>query len=153
MRKKLVMIVGLTLPFFAQASGGDWEAVDAGYEVPAPAELAAYANFPKIEIKRRIREGRTEYEYSLPVELTGNPIEVHVVDVDGRGVLFRGPVSEMRCEGDDCSVRYPGLKIEPEEVQNALVAKGVQGDELKARMAVFARFEGGDPAGVIHYRK
>jgi hypothetical protein len=147
----MMIILGLLLGLMAKADDGGWESLKATYEVPAPAALAPYAHFSDLVIKRREVNGKVQYYYDLPQELTGHPVRLDLNDVDGRGLLFRSSVSEMSCSGSDCETRYPGLKLDAGEVRSYLSSRGVSGAELDARMQVFARFEGGDPAGVIHF--
>jgi hypothetical protein len=152
MKYILILFVGLAITSPTHASGGGWETLNTSYSVPVPEELAAYANFPNQKVKHRVRDGRAEFVYELPVELTGDPVEVHARDVDGGGVHFVGELSEMTCSETECLVKYPGLALDAQKVQATLESKGVQGEELKARMQVFARFDGGNPAGVIHFQ-
>ena len=168
--KAYLAIFGLLFSFIAQeaaARGDVWEKLQATYEAPAAPELAPYAFFPGMEIKRSAREGRVELEYHLPRELTGREVEIRAYALDQEGKRFSGPNCEMTCEGNRCVVQYPDLKLSEEEVRAYLTSRGIAGEELAARLKVFAYFNGsseipqvftaflrsggGNPAGVIHF--
>lgn len=144
-----VFVALYAVPGFAS----EWQRLEAGYEVPVRKELAAYGNFEMKDLRKRVRGGLHEVRYTLPRELTGRAVEIHIQSDDG-GKTFRGPLAQMDCRESefDCKLRYPGLSLNEEEVKAQLQSMGIDGRELAARMEVHRFFAGGDIVGFIHIR-
>ena len=155
MKKSLILLSALMLT--ATGAGAspatesfDWKPVEADYEVPVPNELKQFASFKLNGMLVRMQNGVREYQYSLPLELTGRPVTIHLQAIDDQG-HFKSDISEATCVQSDCSLRYPGLDIQDGDVLSFLKAKGVSGSELSARVEVARQFRIADPAGFIHF--
>ena len=148
--KRILLFTLTLLTAPAWASGGGWERLEGvTYTVPVAPGLESLARFD-IEYKTRVAHGRREVEYTLPRELTGREIEIEAAGPATADAVLTGDFSYMRCTTAECLVSYPNLALDENEVRSFLAAQGVGEEELTGRMEVFARFRGGDPAGVIH---
>jgi hypothetical protein len=164
----VLVIAGSSLSSQARSGNGRWQLLVASYEVPAPVDFARFANFQINDLRLRDRRTIQQMDYSIPRELTGNEVRIHVTSTDG-GKTFKGPRAYMACAANDCNVTYPDLKINLAEVRAFLRSKGIQGEELAMREKVVGFFTGellqeadvsvlgftagGDPGGIIHIKR
>lgn len=142
--------ISLVIPNAHAARHGDWQEIEGvTYSVPVDEDLKPFAMFP-MQFKSRLRDGRLEVEYTLPLELTGHEISVQAKSVDDKLSSLSGPQCLMNCRDGDCAVNYQHLGIDPNVVKSYLASHGFSDPEIQSRMKVLGRFMGGDPAGIIH---
>jgi hypothetical protein len=134
-----------------QAYASDWQRMNADYEVPAPAELSEFARFKINDLRVRDEGGVREFKYTLPRELTGREVEVSGrTNADGE-TIFSGQEAKLDCVNAVCRVKYPGLELDRNEVEQFLKSKSIGAVELGKRLGVFDNFvKAGDPEGVLY---
>lgn len=122
------------------------------YEVPVSEELAPFATFAVPEYKRRLRPGKIEIEYTLPLELTGEPLslsfEGRMPQRMGDELNLRGPHGVMSCLREICVVEYRGLDLDFSKVRQHLEGLNLSAEELRGRLLVAEDFIR-DPIGIL----
>lgn len=151
----LVLSWGLSTSALA-ANGREILVPEVEYAVPVVAGLEPYSVFPLEDYSVRIRRGQHgTVEYNLPMELTGEPLEIELrgsmTPVDGV-IHLSGPLGEMKCAADQCEVTYKNLEINPVRVEQFLRGISQSDQEFAARLRVAGDFRL-DPRGFIRPKK
>ena len=162
------MLLSLIVSVFAFAG------IPAEYEVPVPAELAAYSRFAMAPVEVRAKGDEVRVKYCLPLLLTGvrNEIELRGSREDG---VFRlsGEHAEAECDGFEpgrqCRVEYRNLRVDLARAEAELDQLALPENDRAGVLAVIKRFmgykqaaalpevffalarEGGDMQGIVHF--
>ena len=166
------MLLTLILSALAFAS----TEISAEYEVPVPAELAAYSRFKMEPVKVQNEGGQVRVRYKLPLLLTGveNKIEMRGTYGTGGVLLLEGGKGRAECSGfqvgQQCRVKYNDLQIDQARSEAELEKLGLSETDRAGVLQVIRHFQGadkiaalpelaflverdngGDMQGIIHY--
>lgn len=151
------LALAFCLPVSAKAANGRELLIpEVEYAVPVVPGLEPFAVFPLEDYSVQIRRGQHgKVEYNLPMELTGEPLEIELrgsmIPVDGV-IRLAGPLGEMECVADECAVKYKNLQIDPARVEQFLRGISQSESEFAARLRVAGDFRL-DPRGFIRPKK
>lgn len=155
--KNLLVLSMLLSPL---AFAGD--KIPAQYEVPVPAELAAFATYDLEGLEVQSESGEVSLRYQLPLALTGVEQKVKLsgrVESDGVMRLSDENGSTMECREvnaqETCRVVYKGVRQDLGLVKIHLTSLALAPDELEGKFAVAEFFgrAGGDMEGIVRYRR
>jgi hypothetical protein len=167
------MLLSLILSVFAFAS----TEIAAEYEVPVPAELAAYSRFKMDPVKVNKEGGEVRVRYKLPLLLTGIEQEIEMRGTYGSDgvLLLEGGKGLAKCsgfqEGQQCRVKYKDVAVDLALAEAELEKLGLAETDRAGVLQVIKRFQGadkeamalpevafllerdsgGDMQGIIHY--
>ncbi len=124
------------------------------YKVPVKdSRLETFSQF-SMSVKVRTVGTVEEFEYELPLELTGESVEISITGLNDK---FSGDLSAGECKlqetGRVCQMNYnKNLPLVKEKVDSYLRAQNFSPEELSARLQVADSFML-DPVGFIQFPK
>lgn len=154
--KAMLALITMVTASGAAAERRDVLFPEVEYAVPVVAGLEPFAVFPLEDYSVRIRRGvHGKIEYNLPLELTGELMEIELEGsmVPVNGVIhMKGPLGTAECAGEECVIDYKNLNIDPVLVEKFLRGISQNEQEFASRMRVAGDFRL-DPRGFIRPKK
>lgn len=146
--KGLRVLVTMGLGFLIGAPA--WAA---SYTVPTlDPQLSPYAHFEISDLRVEKGNGALRVTYSLPLELTGDPVTIELTgeeSLHGGRVRLRGELGKANCVGASCEVDYRHLPINRAAVTARLWDISETQEEFDARLQLAMEFEG-NPIGIVN---
>ena len=124
------------------------------YYVPVEdQDLAPFATY-EFSGKWKVNEGKRSFEYDLPVELTGNKIEIELNETTPG--IFVGPHAKAECQENaefTCVIQYSNLVMDQKRAEEAIQAKFSDGTTIDGKTQVMRFFtRGSDPIGILTFK-
>lgn len=156
---KFFMLIGILM---AGSASQAMELIGtANYEVPGPDELKPFSHFPVAIHSGYNGPDTVTFSYTLPAELTGNPLTIVMNRVPGSTTDWTSDIMTSQCtESFDtfqCTMSFaqginPASLVDRTKVASAFFAKNASITQVVNQLKVVNQFLDSEPVGILTYK-